>query len=118
MGEPTSRTSSPASGCGIRTCMPRASTCGSTNTRSMVFTGAQGTPADSSASIHASVPRVRVTASIVEISRSRFRTRSALLAKSGSSSSSGVPAARQKRSNWPSLLAAMMMKPSPVGNTW
>ena len=118
MGEPTRRTSSPASGCGIRIAMPRASIWGSANTWSIVFTGAQGTPAASRASIHAVVARVRVTASILGISRSRFRTRRALLAKPGSSSSSGSRAASQKRSNWRSLLAAMMMKPSLVGNTW
>ena len=83
----------------------------------MWLMGPQGTALSSSSAIHSAVGRLRVRSDISGISASRWMTRPALVAKRSSLAQS-VPAASQKRANWPSLPMASSMEPSAVGKSW
>src|SRR5439155_1114349 len=76
--------------------MPRALTCGSSNTCATLLIGPFGTPAASSSSTHSRVLRRIKTCSSNRVSSARFSTRLPLLAKRGSSASAGHPAAARR----------------------
>ena len=80
--------------------------------------GPQGTPSRSSAASQSRCPRVRTTAATSGTSVSRWRTRSAFVAKRGSAAHSRRPATAQNFANWLSLPTATIRWPSAQANTW
>ena len=108
----------PASGCSSSTFMPRAMTCGSSNTCSRSFIGPLGTPAASSASHQSCVVRLAKISASSAVIASRFSTRFEFEAKRGSRARCGQPATSQNLLNRLSLPQARMTSPSFVLNGW
>ena len=96
----------------------RAATCGCARAAGTVLTGPAGTPALFSVSVHSAQQRPASASVISGISVSRFRTRSGLVAKRGSSASSARPMAPANRRHSPSLPTATISGASAVGSTW
>jgi len=95
--------------CGSSTTMPRAMTCGSAKTSESVLIGPQPIFSASSAATQSAVVRDRMIGVRAAVVASRLRTRSALVAKRGSASSSSQPNALQNRAKVGSLPTARMM---------
>ncbi len=108
----------PAAGCGSSIAMPRAFTCGLSNTSPMSLIGPQGTPTASSRAIQSSRVRALTIAASSGTSVSRCCTRSGLVAKRASAARSGRSPASTNFRYWLSLPVATMMWPSAQAKVW